>query len=66
MSNPNDRTLIVSIVLWYGRETIKPQCRTSTIFAELLGQTTLTRANVNAIKRLGYEVRTKETKEIRL
>lgn len=44
----------------YGVRTIYPECPVSRTFAELLGQKTLTQANVEIIKRLGYTVRVKE------
>lgn len=55
-------TLIVSVVDYFGRTTIKPECELSRLFAELLRQRTLTPDDVERIKRLGYEIRTKEVK----
>ena len=51
--------LFVSIKSKYGTETIYPDCEPSKIFAELLKQKTLTREDIETIKRLGYEVRTR-------
>lgn len=52
--------LIVSVSLAYGREIFTPQCPGTRLFAELLGQKTLTRENIEVIKKLGYEVRIQE------
>ena len=59
-------TLEVRIVERYGRETIYPECEVSRRFADLLGQTTLTRNDIEKIKRLGYEVRAKPTEGMKL
>jgi hypothetical protein len=40
----------------YGNEAIYPACEKSSIFAELIGQKTLTRRDLDKIKKLGYEV----------
>lgn len=55
-------TLIVSVFEPYGRVTIKPECELSRLFAELLGQKTLTATNIEVIKQLGFEVKTMEVK----
>lgn len=44
----------------YGIRTIYPECPVSRLFAELLKQKTLTRRDIELIKRLGFEVRVKE------
>jgi hypothetical protein len=57
--NPWARTTLkVSLAKQYGNETIHPECNLSRGFASLLGQKTLTRANVESIKALGFKVRT--------
>lgn len=40
----------------YGTEKIYPVCDKAATFAGMLKQTTLTRENVESIKRLGFEV----------
>lgn len=54
--------LTVSVLNHWGRVTIRPECELSRKFAELLGQKTLTEADIEIIKKLGYEVKTKEVK----
>lgn len=49
------RTLKVSLSNPYGVETIRPECAWSRMFADLLRQKTLTRENVELLKKLGYE-----------
>ena len=58
--------LTVRIVERYGRETIYPECEVSRGFAVLLKQTTLTREDIENIKRLGYEIRTKPNEGVKL
>ena len=53
-------TLVVRIYHYWGRLTIRPECDRSKLFAELLGQKTLTEENIQVIKRLGYEIKTLE------
>lgn len=57
--NPTERVIYVSVVEYYGRVTVKPECPVSRAFCELLNQKTLTEANVEKIKKLGYQVRQK-------
>lgn len=57
-----NRTLIVTVAKPYGNETIIPECETSRLFAELLEQKTLTRKDVERIKKLGYEIVVKEVR----
>jgi len=59
-------TLTVSVHCPYGRSTLVPECKLSRLFAELLGQKTLTAQNIILIKALGFEVVTKEVKEVKL
>jgi len=40
----------------YGETRIYPKCEKSKIFAEMLGQATLTPRNIQAIIKLGYTV----------
>lgn len=54
------RILFVSLSRPYGIETLRPECPRSQIFAELLKQKTLTRRDIEQIKRLGFDVRVKE------
>lgn len=54
------KTLVISQVNWYGRETFKPECEVSIMFCRLLKQKTLTREDLNLIKELGFEIKTKE------
>lgn len=61
-AEPN--VLYVSILNWYGRETIKPVCDRAKLFVALLGQKTLTRQNVEHIKELGYEVRVQTERKV--
>lgn len=57
------QVLIVTVLNWYGRETVVPQCELSRKFAALLGQKTLTPADCELIRGLGYEIRVKGTDE---
>lgn len=40
----------------YGKEWIYPVCDRAKLFAELVGQKTLTRENIGLIKQLGYKI----------
>lgn len=57
-----DRILWVTLHVRYGIETFHASCPISRMFAQLLGQKTLTRGNIEIIKRLGFEVKMKEIK----
>ena len=46
--------LLIQIKQNYGKEAIYPACEKSRMFADLIGAKTLTRANIEAIKALGY------------
>lgn len=48
--------ITVKIKNVYGNETIYPVCELAKYFAELKGQKTLTRGDINIIKKLGYKV----------
>lgn len=53
----------VIYVLPYGsyvNKLFQPECETARLFCELLGQKTLTAGNLEVIKKLGYEIKTKE------
>lgn len=50
------RIVKVSIKSVYGMEKIYPANAWAEIFAEMLGQKTLTRDNIAHIKRLGFQV----------
>ena len=47
-------TIQVTIKNVYGNETIYPACEKSKLFARLAGHKTLTRADIETIKALGY------------
>ena len=49
-------TIQVQIKNVYGKETIYPICEKAKIFADMVGQKTLTRQNIHFIKALGYTV----------
>lgn len=48
--------IMIKITRNYGKEAVYPVCETAHKFAELLGQTTFTKADLAIIKRLGYEI----------
>lgn len=48
--------ITVEVRTVYGEDKFYPACEASRLFAQLLGQTTLTRPNLQIIKQLGYEV----------
>lgn len=48
--------ITVEIKSVYGNTTIYPVCEKAKIFAKLVGQKTLTQANINNIKDLGYAI----------
>lgn len=56
----------VIVVRWvarpYGVETFYPECRLSELFCSLRKTKTLTRRDIEIIKEMGFEVRTKEIK----
>lgn len=49
--------ITVEIRQVYGKEAIYPIDNKATLFAKMLGQTTLTRSDIQFIKALGFEVR---------
>jgi hypothetical protein len=55
----------VTVKTNYGNEQIYPANETAILFCQLLGQRTLTRRNIDYIKRLGFKV-TARVKEVRL
>lgn len=48
--------ITVEIKSVYGTQTIYPVCNKAKLFASMVGQKTLTMANIGWIKQLGYEV----------
>ncbi len=52
--------ITIEIKSVYGRECIYPVCDAAKQFAALTGKITLSRQNLDAIKKMGYEVRVKE------
>lgn len=59
-----NHTLEVKVVNVFGRESIYPVCERAKIFADMLGQTTLTRSNIANIKKLGYSFQVQQQGEI--
>ena len=55
-----DRTIYVTIKNVYGNDLIYPACDDSNVFAELIGQKTLTTSDIRKIKAIGYEVEVKQ------
>jgi hypothetical protein len=53
--------LIVEPKLQWGETRIYPKCPTSELFTRLLGQETLTPANIQGIIRLGYTIKAEYT-----
>lgn len=56
------KVLLVEIHNYFGRVVIEPINDEARLFAELLGQTTLTEKNIELIKKLGFEVKSPEVK----
>ena len=57
-----ERVIFVSVRDYFGRVTIRPECETARLFCELLKQKNLTEVNCEVIKKLGYEIKTKEVR----
>jgi hypothetical protein len=57
-------TITVRVRNVYGNKTVYPVCDKAQIFAQLAGHSTLTRATLDGIRRLGYliEVQQEEVK----
>lgn len=51
------RLLFVKRADAYGKKQFSPDCVTSRVFTDLLGQKHLTAENIENIKRLGYRVK---------
>ena len=51
-----ETTIKVEIKNVYGKETIYPACPKAAIFADLVGQRTLTGQDIAKIKALGYTI----------
>lgn len=49
-------TITIQIKQVYGRDTIYPVCEKAQIFAAMVGQKTLTHANLCSIEALGYQI----------
>lgn len=58
-----EQTIIVRVRNIYGNKTVYPVCDKARIFAQMAGHSTLTRATLDGIRRLGYliEVQQEET-----
>jgi len=56
--------LTVTLIEYFGRLTVRPECPLSRGLAALLRQKTLTGEDVELIKRLGFRVKTKEGNEL--
>ena len=54
--------ITIEIKSVYGRECIYPVCDAAKQFTALTGKKTLDRENLEAIKKLGYEIQIKEQK----
>ncbi len=52
--------ITVEIKTVYGREAIYPACPKSITFTDMLGQSTLTRRDIEYIKQLGYQINIKQ------
>ena len=52
----NNKTITVNIRSNYGNQAIYPACPSSIVFAKIAGKKTLSTANLEDIKKLGYEV----------
>lgn len=50
------KSITVQVRNVYGNETIYPACKDAATFAQMLGQKSLTRADLNMIKALGYTI----------
>ena len=51
------KTVTVQIKNVYGNELIYPICDTAKLFAGFTGKKTLSHADINRIKALGYEIK---------
>ena len=54
------KEILIEVRDVYGHEKYYPACDASKIFAKLTRTITLTPAAINDIKKLGYEVKTKQ------
>jgi hypothetical protein len=54
------KEIVIEVRDVYGHEKYYPACDASKIFAKLTRTITLTPAAINDIKKLGYEVKTKQ------
>lgn len=51
-----EQTIQIKIKQVYGKDTIYPWCDTSLKFAQLMGQTTLTKGDIKIIGLMGYKI----------
>lgn len=54
----NEDKALVDVKSVYGNERIYPICENAKIFAQMLGQETLTRRDLNYMEKLGYKIQT--------
>ena len=66
MLDSNDKTVTVEVRDVYGQAKIYPVCGEAQIFAAIAGTKTLLPEDIKRIQMLGYEVKVKQPKEIRL
>lgn len=57
VSAPGERSILVRVVNNYGSQAVYPVDRNGELFARLAGTRTLTRATLEVIKQLEYEVK---------
>lgn len=60
LSNPGRILFVLPVPAHQGQTLYRPQCPLSERFCELLRQKTLTQSDVELIKLIGFEIRTKE------
>jgi hypothetical protein len=56
----NNLSITIEVKSIYGKEQIYPVDSLARGFCDLLGQKTLTRADISKIKELGYEIQIKQ------
>ena len=57
----DSQVAMVRIVTQYGQTVIQPVCDTAQTFAQIAGTKTLTKPTIDAMKKLGYEIRVEQT-----
>ena len=55
-ANTIDNNIVVQIKQVYGNDTVYPVCERSKLFAELLGQKSLTFTDMRIIEAMGFKV----------